>query len=181
MCQQDKTCMNQHAWPLRQLRNVSRGLDDRGFTTIELFTVIFVTAIILMLAVPGYLRWNARYQLRQATTEIHSQLNVARLAAMNRNTTVSVDVDVTDGRVTVAATDTGGGSVLPTQSVMMTHVTNASVTGGGAVQFNSLGFRSSNGGVGNQFISLSNDQGLTYTVKVSPGGKSTWCPKSTCP
>jgi len=154
---------------------------ERGFTTIELFTVIFVIAIVLTMALPGYMSWNARYQLRQAATEIHSQLNVARLAAMNRNTTVSVGVDVTGGRVTIAATDTMGSQVLPTQSVMMAHVTNASVTGGGTIQFNSLGFRASNGGVGNQIISVSNDRGLTYAVKVTAGGKSTWCPMASCP
>ena len=154
---------------------------QRGFTTIELFTVIFVTAIGLALAVPGYINWNARYQLRQAATEIHAQLNVARLAAMNRNTTVSVGVAVADGKVTIAATDTSGSQVLPTQSVMMAHVTNASVTGGSTIRFNSLGFRSSNGGVGNQTISVSNDRGLTYAIKVAAGGKTTWCPMATCP
>jgi len=99
---------------------------------------------------------------------------------MNRNTTVTVGVAVNGGRVTIAATDTLGSQVLPTQSVMMAHVTNASVTGGGTIQFNSLWFRSSNGGVGNQTISVSNDQGLTYAVKVSAGGKTTWCPMATC-
>lgn len=154
---------------------------ERGFTTIELFTVIFVIAIGITLALPGYMNWNARYQLRQAATEIHTQLNVARMAAMNRNTTVSVGVAVTGGRVTIAATDTTGSQVLPTQSIMMAHVTNANVTGGGTVQFNSLGFRSSNGGVGNQTISVSNDQGLTYAVKVGAGGRATWCPMAACP
>ncbi len=64
---------------------------------------------------------------------------------------------------------------------MMVHVTNASVTGGSTIQFNSLGFRSSNGGVGNQMISVSNDQGLTYAVKVAAGGKATLCPMAACP
>ena len=155
-------------------------LAQRGFTTLELLTVISVIAIGLTIGIPNYMSWNARYQLRQAATEIHAQLSFARLAAMNRNTTVIVGVAVTGGRVTIAATDTTGSQVLPTQSVMMVHVTNASVTGGGTIQFNSLGFRSSNGGVGNQTISVSNDQGLTYAVKVSAGGKTMWCPMVTC-
>jgi len=161
---------------------VVRGeLGERGFTTIELFTALVVIAIGLSLAVPAYINWNARYQLRQAATEIHAQLNVARLAAMNRNTTVSVGVAVADGKVTIAATDTAGSQVLPTQSVMMAHVTNANVTGGSTIRFNSLGFRSSNGGVGNQTISVSNDRGLTYPIKVAAGGKTTWCPMAACP
>ncbi len=158
-----------------------REFAQRGFSTLELITVISVIAIGLTIGVPGYMSWNARYQLRQAATEIHGQLSFARLAAMNRNTTVIVGVAVTDGRVTIAATDTTGSQVLPIQSVMMAHVTNASVAGGGTIQFNSLGFRSSNGGVGNQIISVSNDQGLTYAVKVSAGGKATLCPMATCP
>jgi len=159
----------------------SRGFAQRGFSTLELITVLSVIAISLTIGIPNYLSWNARYQLRQAATEIHGQLSFARLAAMNRNTTVTVGVAVTGGQVTIAATDTGGSQVLPTQSVMMAHVTNASVTGGSTIQFNSLGFRSSNGGVGNQVISVSNDQGLTYAVKVAAGGKTTWCPMATCP
>ena len=156
-------------------------LTQRGFSTLELAAVITVIAIGLIIGLPGYINWNARYQLRQAATEIHEQLHFARLAAMNRNTTVTVGVAVAGGRVTIAATDSGGASVLPTQSVMMAHVTNASVTGGSTIQFNSLGFRSSNGGVGNQIIAVSNDRGLTYAVKVAAGGKATWCPMASCP
>lgn len=175
------TCMHLPARSSMRWLTTCGELTQRGFTTLELATVVSVIAIGLTIGVPGYISWNARYQLRQAATEIHEQLSFARLAAMNRNTTVTVGVAVTGGRVTIAATDTSGAAVLPTQSVMMAHVTNASVTGGSTVQFNSLGFRSSNGGVGNQMISVSNDRGLTYAVKVAAAGKTTWCPTATCP
>ncbi len=181
MCIHHPTCT--HLPTLSSLRGPATGgeLTQRGFTTLELAAVLSVIAIAVTIGVPGYMSWNARYQLRQAATEIHQQLSYARLAAMNRNTTVTVGVVVTGGRVTIAATDTGGAQVLPTQSVMMAHVTNASVTGGSTIQFNSLGFRSSNGGVGSQIISVSNDRGLTYAVKVAAAGKATWCPTAACP
>jgi hypothetical protein len=128
------------------------------------------------LAAPAYTQWNAQYQLRQAVTEINGQLALARAAAMNRNTSVNVTLSIVGGRVTVAATDLLGAQVLPSQS-MMTHVTSAI---GGPVQFSSLGLRFG-GGVGNQLLAIRNDQGLTYSIKITQGGKTSWCASPTCP
>ncbi len=139
-------------------------------------TVITIIGIGAALAVPSYTQWNARYQLRQAVTEINTQLALARLAAMNRNTAVTVTVGAVGGKVTVTTTDVSGAQVLPTQS-MMVHVSNVA---GGPVQFNSLGLRSS-GGVGNQTLTVTNTQGLTYSIKITPGGKAIWCASPTCP
>lgn len=141
-----------------------------------MMTVITIIGIGAALAVPSYTQWNARYQLRQAVTEINTQLALARLAAMNRNMAVTVTVSAVGGKVTVTTTDVSGAQVLPTQA-MMVHVTNVA---GGPVQFNSLGLRSG-GGAGNQTLKVTNTQGLTYSIKITPGGKATWCASPTCP
>ena len=151
-------------------------VSQRGFTLLEMMVVTTIIGIGAALAVPSYTQWNARYQLRQAVTEINSQLTLARMAAMNRNTSVNVTVSVVNGRVTIAATDVSGAQVLPAQS-MMVHVTNVV---GGPVQFNSLGVRFG-GGAGNQTLTVRNDQGLIYSITITRGGKTTWCASPTCP
>ncbi len=99
---------------------------------------------------------------------------------MNRNTSVNVALAVASGQVTIATTTVGGLPVLPIQTIQMGHVTGVNVVGGGAIQFNSLGLRSSGAAATNQIITVTNDQNLTYSIRVIPGGKATWCPKSTC-
>ncbi len=37
------------------------------------------------------------------------------------------------------------------------------------------------GGAGNQLITLTNTQPLTYSIAITAAGKSTWCPRATCP
>lgn len=153
---------------------------EGGFTLIEIMIAVVIVGLATTLAVPNYLQWNARYQLKQAASEIWSHLSLARVAAMNRNTSVNVALAVASGQVTIATTTVGGLPVLPTQTIQMGHVTGVNVVGGGAIQFNSLGLRSSGAAATNQIITVTNDQNLTYSIRVIPGGKATWCPKSTC-
>ena len=63
---------------------------QRGFTLIEVMIAVAIVGILAMVAVPNYLQWNARYQLKQGTTELAGSLNLARMAAMNRNLAVTV-------------------------------------------------------------------------------------------
>ena len=148
---------------------------------IELMIAAAVIGIAVMIAVPNYIQWNARYQLQQATSEIWGYLNLARGAAMNRNTSVNVALAVASGKVTITTTTVGGVAVMPTQTIQLANVTGVNVVGGGAIQFNSLGLRSSGAPGTNQNITVTNNQNLTYSIGVIPGGKAAWCPKSTCP
>jgi prepilin-type N-terminal cleavage/methylation domain-containing protein len=147
-----------------------------GFTLIEMMTVTTIIAVGTALAIPTYTQWNAQYQLKQATTEVNSELSLSRMAAMNRNTTVTVALAVVGGRVTVTFTDGSGAQVIPPHT-MLNLVTGV---GGGPIQFNSLGLRVG-GGAGNQIITLTNSQGLTYSIRVTPAGRVGWCPQPSCP
>jgi prepilin-type N-terminal cleavage/methylation domain-containing protein len=153
---------------------LGRKNQQSGFTLIEVMVAVAIVGIAVTIAVPNYIQWNARYQLQQATSEIWGYLNLARGAAMNRNTSVNVALAVASGKVTITTTTVGGVAVMPTQTIQLAHVTGVNVVGGGAIQFNSLGLRSS-GAPG------TNNQNLTYSIGVIPGGKAAWCPKSTCP
>lgn len=157
---------------------INRYQDARGFTLIELMVAVAIIAIGAAMAVPNFLAWHARYQLRQAATEIQSQLNVARVAAMNRNTVVNVNLALAAGKVQVAAADATGATVVPSTDMMsaVTGLNPAPV----AVAFSPLGTRSG-GGAGNQQIRILNNAGTTYTILVTPRGKVSWCPATTCP
>jgi Tfp pilus assembly protein FimT len=178
----------------RQVRKGYPGLlGEAGVTLPELMVVLGIIIVATTLALPNYVAWNAKTKLKQATTELHSNLNLARMLAMNRNTTVTVTLGLVGGKVTATATDPGSTSanclgdskrcLMPIQ-VMPTEVTAVSADIGGVpqtpilVRFTSLGLLT---GVGtnNQTLTFTNSYGLTYQVQVTPGGKARWCP-GTC-
>ena len=139
-------------------------------------TVAAIITIGTAMAVPTYQQWIARYQLRQAATEISSEFSLSRMAAMNRNTAVTVTLAVTSGWVTATFIDGAGTQVMPPHT-MMNQVTGV---GGGPVVFNSLGLRVG-GGAGNQTVTLTNNQNRSYSIRITPAGKVNWCPQPTCP
>lgn len=154
--------------------------NQSGLTLLEMMIVGAIIGIASTLAVPNYLQWNSKRELREAATRIQSQLALARMAAMNRNTTVTVTVTTASAKVTVVTTDANSGNqIFPTET-MLPHVTGV-VGGPTSIQFSSQGFRLG-GGVGAQFITIQNDNGINHSIQVLPGGKATWCvsPAPTC-
>lgn len=151
---------------------------EGGFTLIEMMIVVAIIGLTSALAVPNYISWHAKYQLRKAATEIQNQLSVARISAMSRNSVVNVSLVLNGGKVQISAGDASGASVIPLTQMMdsVTGLIPAPTT----VAFSPLGIRSG-GGAGNQQIGISNNQGLSYSVRVTPRGKVSWCPTATCP
>lgn len=149
---------------------------EDGFSTFEVLTVMALIGIASSMVVPSFLQLNERQLLKQSSTELHSSLNLARMSAMNRNTTVSVGLAVSSGHVTATFTNPSGGDV------MVPFVMRSDITGfGGAslVRFNSLGLRVG-GGTGNQSITLTSRNGLIHEIQVTPAGKTRWCAVSPC-
>ncbi len=150
---------------------------EGGFSLIELLIVTAIIAIGTVLAAPNYLRWNNQHQLRQAVTEVHSQLMYARMAAMNRNAATRVTLAVSGGRVFISITDDGSGAVVMAPTPFMPGVSNVT---GGPIVFSPLGLRIS-GTVGTaQNMTFANTSGLQYGMKVTPSGKATWCMSPAC-
>jgi type IV fimbrial biogenesis protein FimT len=150
-----------------------------GFTLIEVMTVVAIVGVGSAIGIPSYLQWNERYQLRQVTSELRSNLLQARMVAKNRNVTVTASiVKAVDNTLTV-----GFGGVLAPMTLPSV-VAGGNITVGGvptnfvasgpgtlgAITFNQQGLRVA-GGAGNQAVTLISPNGTTYTVTVTPSGK----------
>jgi prepilin-type N-terminal cleavage/methylation domain-containing protein len=144
---------------------------SNGFTLVEVMTVSAIIGIMSMIAMPAYLQWNTRFQLRQATEEVAGNLKLVRMAAMSRGANVGLTLALVAGRVNLSS-----GGVFPpiTLSEGVIGVTP------GTVSFSQLGLRAG-GGAGNQLIQLTSTQGAVYSVVVTPSGKINWCRNASCP
>lgn len=155
---------------------------NNGFTLIELMIAVAILTIASSLAIPEFLRWHAQSRLRQATSEIATQLVLARMAAMNRNRAVDVTVQVAGGLVHLSATAPATGASVIKDKTFPTHV--QSIVGSPVtVSFSSLGIKTS-GGTGTQSIGVCDIYKRQYSVSVIPSGKVNWSVNSTgtpCP
>lgn len=149
---------------------------EDGFTLIEVLIVVGIMALSAALAVPNWIQGNARYQLRQAATELQGVFSLARMAAMNQNTTVIATPSVAGGQLTVTFTNPNGATVMSPFTESIREITNVT---GGAIQFNSLGLRVG-GPAGVQIVQITNRDGVIYSVEVTPGGKVRWCASTGC-
>jgi Tfp pilus assembly protein FimT len=145
--------------------------------------VVAIMAVITAWGAPNFITWQAKSHLRQGVSELHSNLNLARMVAMNRNTTVTVTMTGGAGAAVRATfVDAAGTAVLaPVQ--MLAQVTAWAGTPAAApftVRFNSLGLRVG-GGAGNQVITITNSRGLAYEIQITAAGKARWCAASPCP
>jgi Tfp pilus assembly protein FimT len=136
-----------------------------GFTVLELMVVIGTIAIMMSIAVPNIMGWLPDYRLRSGTEEIQSTLQLARLRAINGNTTATVSFNV--GNETYQAS-VGGQTFKGGQMPAGVDIFSASFAGVPQVQFNSKGFVNLAGGT----VQIRNSEGGTRLITVSFTGNS---------
>jgi len=177
-------------------RSRSELAGEAGFSVLELMLVVTIIAIGTTLAVMSYLAVLPESRLRQATTELFSAINVARLSAMSQNSTMTLlltgaSSTVAGANVTVTGTasvpvrinifSSTGTSVmsqpLTTEVVQVDMVPGAGVPVLPRVQFNSYGLHV---GSNTQLMTLTNTKGKIYSISVAPSGKATWCFAAVC-
>jgi prepilin-type N-terminal cleavage/methylation domain-containing protein len=183
--------------PNRVDRPLGKNPREGGFTLIEIMIVVAIIGVVSAIAVPSYVQWNARYQLRQATSELQTNLLLARMSARNRNTPVTATfIKAADGTYSynfgggLAPTDlprsvTGGSMILvtglgPPPATIVTDFASSGSGTLGTIMFSQQGVRIA-GGVGTQTVTLQSAQGVTYSVAVAPSGKVNWCAMASCP
>lgn len=174
--------------------------NEAGYSLQEMMTVVMIIGIVTATGVGYFQTAVPQSKLRDATTELQSTYNVARLMAMSQNATITVKLsgasETTAGsnvvlaasyasplKMTLTRTISGSESVIST-TPLNGEVTELIMTPGMStptpkawIQFNSRGLRV--GGT-TTLITLKNTQGRIYSVSVGPTGKSKWCLSNTC-
>jgi len=174
---------------IKKRKKVSLAGAETGFTLIEMMIVAAIIGIAAAIGLPNYSIWQSRSELRQAVTEVQNQLLLARMAALSRNTPVTVAISIVNGAVLTTTTNAATGAQILASSSRMPHVLNLMVGPSAAwtaattanVSFNSMGMRS--GGPGptlNQELAMVNDKGDQFAMKVTPRGVVNWCPNTVC-
>jgi prepilin-type N-terminal cleavage/methylation domain-containing protein len=64
--------------------------NTRGFTLIEVMTVLAIMAIFMAITIPSYITWKPKHMLNRAVNEYHSMLQAARLKAIKDRGTCTV-------------------------------------------------------------------------------------------
>ena len=181
-----------------------------GFTLIELMVVGAIVGFLVLIAIPNYFVWNSKYKLKSAVAELHADFGLARMAAMNQNTSVTVTVTQTSSTtpVTVTFRDANGSEVFPSLTLdpEVSLTNDSGVLVGGVVKspqdvrFNSKGLRVNTGNDNNlciddssgnytgascdnshrQAFNFRNTGSFNYRIVVATTGKVSWCYTNTC-
>lgn len=70
-----------------------------GFTILEVLIVVTIMAIMMAFGIPYILGWLPNYRLRNATRDVHSNLQLARITAVKEHVRCAVSFTKTGGTI----------------------------------------------------------------------------------
>ena len=102
-----------------------------GITLVEMMIVIAIVGLMVSVAVPNYLDWNRKYQLKDAVATLQSNISLARMTAINNNIQVAVTVTQATPAVpvTVTFTNFATGTVVLAPMTMVPGISLANAAG----------------------------------------------------
>jgi Tfp pilus assembly protein FimT len=156
------------------------GKKESGFTVLEVIVVIFLIALISVLAAPSATTLLKSYRLKSAVNEMASVLQLARVTAIAQNANCVITFDATNQAYSVFSDNgDGGGTIndgiqsgtepaIKTVNVRNSYYGQATFSApsfGNSLYFNSQGSCSQSGS-----IPLQNNIGDSYQVVLTTGG-----------
>jgi len=127
---------------------------ERGFTVVELITVVGIMMVVTAIATPSFYYWLPKYRLSAGARQIAADLHLARMKAISQNT--SYRLRFTAPNIYEMQKDDGGFAVAPGHG-SVTLPEGITVTNG--IPFNTSEFQSrgtADTGVGTSAITVTN-------------------------
>ncbi|MGD8345109.1 MAG: GspH/FimT family pseudopilin [Desulfobacterales bacterium] len=141
----------------------------RGFTLMELMVTIAIVAILATIAVPNYIAWLPKRNLRSSAIDVQSAIQLAKMTAIRENTSVSLRFNTgsENYQAFIDADADGNPDGTIFRSKEMSPGIDLTSTGfvSDTLTFNSRGLASAAG-----TINLSNSLGQNLTVDVVLSG-----------
>ena len=147
-------------------------MNKKGFTVIELTIVLSIIGIISIIAIPSYLAWLPRHELKTSVRHIYDDMNMAKFRAIKSNTVAVVIFSIPDNTYTVFLDSSGNWALDAFETTISTGTLENGVDITGSTLpshtygFNNRGMSASNPGQ----VQLTNGSGLLMGVRVNVAG-----------
>jgi len=147
-------------------------MNKKGFTVIELTIVLSIIGIISIIAIPSYLAWLPRHELKTSVRHIYDDMNRAKFKAIKSNTVAVIIFSIPNDTYTVFLDSSGNWALDAFETTISTGTLENGVDITGSTLpshtygFNNRGMSASNPGQ----VQLTNGSGLLMGVRVNVAG-----------